>query len=79
MREVVPGDEVFKRSYLHLVVRFDLKRAGGKVTREAGEVVAEKWLGFTARGKIPEYELTVLGKTGKTVLVRLVEDHVQEI
>lgn len=61
------------------VVVFDLRRKGGTVTREKGEVTAQQWLGLTQRGGIPEYQLTIVGKTGRQVIARLTEDHVQPV
>ena len=41
-----------------------------------GIVVDQKWLGFTARGKIPEYELTIGTEDGRQLVRRLVDDYV---
>jgi hypothetical protein len=70
--------ETYRRNFVGWVVAFDLHRTGGAVTREKGEVTAQRWLGLT-RGDIPEYELTIVGRSGKAVLARLTEDHVQQI
>jgi hypothetical protein len=80
MREpVVEAKEPVKRNFVGLIVAFDLRRIGGATTREKGEVTAQRWLGLTTRGAIPEYELTIVGKTGRSVLARLTEDHVQPL
>lgn len=74
--EIIPGDEPHKKKFVGAVVRFELRRAGNKVTQEKGEVVEQRWLGFTARGRIPEYEVTILGKTGRRATARVTRDHV---
>jgi len=74
--EVVPGTEPIERNFVGLLVTFDLHRAS-KVSRESGQVSAQRWLGFTKRGALPEYELTIIGKSGRSVTARLAEDHVQ--
>jgi hypothetical protein len=76
---ILPGKEPHPHNFVGMVVSFDLRRAGGLITREKGEVLEQKWLGLTERGQIPEYELLIRGKTGKTVLARVTEDHVMEI
>jgi hypothetical protein len=76
---IVPGAEPMARKYVGSVVRFDCRRAGGKTTEEKGEIVAQKWLGFLARGHVPEYEVTILGKSGKSVIARVSRDHVQTL
>ena len=76
---IVEGAEPSKRNFVGLVVEFDLVRTGGVVTRERGEVVAQKWLGLTKRGLIPEYELNVRGKSGRIAKARLTDDFVKVI
>lgn len=65
-----------RRAFVGQFVSFDLRRAGGSVTREKGEVIEQKWLGLTKRGEIPEWELTIRGASGKSVFARLTDDHV---
>lgn len=77
--EIIPGDEPSKRNFVGEIVSFDLRRSSGKITREKGEITAQQWLGFTSRGRIPEYEVTILGKSGRSILARVTEDHVIEI
>lgn len=76
---VVAATEPYARKFVGLMVEFDLARAGGKTTRERGEVVAQKWLGVTERGRVPEYEVTVRGRSGRAALVRVTRDHVVPI
>ena len=76
---IIPGKEPYPCQFVGQFVSFDLRRKGGSITREKGEVVAQQWLGFTERGKIPEYELTIIGATGRSVRAFLTEDHVHEI
>jgi hypothetical protein len=77
--DIVEGAEPYPRKYVGLCVSFDLQRTGGKITRERGEITDQRWLGFTRRGQIPEYEITVLGKTGRKVLARITRDRVHEL
>jgi hypothetical protein len=77
--EVIPSKETHPRKFVGQFVRFDLRRAGGVVTEEKGEVIAQEWLGLTKRGSIPEYQLTIRGKSGRSVLARLTDDHVQPL
>ena len=65
-----------RRLFVGQFVSFDLRRAGGSVTREKGEVTNQKWLGLTKRGEIPEWELTIRGLSGQSVLSRFTDDHV---
>lgn len=76
---VVAAPEPYARKFVGLMVEFDLNRAGGKTTRERGDVTAQKWLGLTERGRIPEYEVTVRGRTGRSALARVTRDHVMPI
>jgi hypothetical protein len=57
-------------------VEFNHRRSNGAIRRDKGEVVAQRWLGFTARGRIPEYEVTILGVTGRQALARVTRDQV---
>ncbi len=41
-----------------------------------GIVTAQKWAGFTAKGDLPDYELSVRGSSGKVIPVSLVENRV---
>jgi hypothetical protein len=61
------------------VVTFDLRRKSGTVTRETGEITAQKWLGLTERGRIPEYEINIIGKSQTVVVARLTEDYVRYV
>jgi hypothetical protein len=80
MREpIIEGAEPHPLKFVDLFVSFDLRRKGGTVTREKGQVKAQRWLGFTQRGRIPEYEVTIVGKAGIPVLARVTEDHVTPI
>ena len=76
---IIPGKEPYPHQFVGQFVSFDLRRKGGKVTTEKGEIIAQKWLGFTERGNIPEYEVTIVGATGRAVRAFLSEDHVREI
>lgn len=77
---VVAAPEPCPRNFVGLVVLFDLHRPGGVVSREKGEVTAQKWLGVTERGRIPEYELKIRGlRSGRSVLARVTRDHVSPI
>lgn len=78
--DILPGEEPYKRSFVGLFVEFDLRRQGGKVSREKGEVIAQRWLGFTRRGAIPEYEVTIRGRqSGRSALARVTRDFVRPI
>lgn len=77
--DLVPAKEEYPRKFVGKVVRFDLRRSNGVVTEEKGEVVAQQWLGLTQVGLIPEYEVTILGKTGRQVKARVTRDHVMEL
>lgn len=80
MREpIIEGVEPRPLNLLNAIVSFDLRRKGGTVTREKGQVTDQKWLGFTERGRIPEYQVTIVGKAGVPVLARVTEDHVSPI
>jgi hypothetical protein len=74
---VIAHGEVSKRQFVGLFVSFDLRRSNGAVTREKGEVIEQRWLGLTERGLIPEYEVTIRGSSGKSVLARVTEDCVR--
>jgi hypothetical protein len=76
---VILGKEPYPHQFVGLIVAFDLRRKGGVVTTEKGEVVAQEWLGFTERGKIPEYAVTIIGASGRAVRAFVTEDHVQPI
>ena len=78
-QDVTPAQETYPRTFVGLCVAFDLHRANDTTTRERGEITAQRWLGVTKRGSIPEYEVTILGKSGKAVLARVTEDHVQTL
>ena len=67
------------KKFVGMVVEFDLHREGGKVTRERGEVIEQRWLGVTQRGHVPEYEVTVRGRTGRAAKARVSRDHVMPI
>lgn len=43
--------------------------------RLVGVVTAVAWAGFTERGVIPDYTLTIRGKSGALLTVSLVETH----
>ncbi len=77
--DIIEGPEPHPLNFVGQVVRFVLTRKGGARTEEKGEVTAQRWLGFTARGRIPEYEVTILGKSGRAVLARVTRDHVHPI
>lgn len=68
-----------RKNFVGTFVSFDLRRAGGSVTREKGEIIEQKWLGLTKRGEIPEWELTIRGASGKSVLARLTDNHVMPL
>jgi hypothetical protein len=73
--EIVPGDEPHPRKFVGSVVRFDLRRTGGKTTEEKGEITEQRWLGFTKRAD-SGIRVTILGKTGRSVRARVTRDHV---
>jgi hypothetical protein len=77
--EIIEAKEPAPRQYVGAVVRFYLRRRGGTETLEQGEVIAQRWLGVTKRGKVPEYEVTIAGKAGRSVLARVSRDHVMQI
>jgi len=77
--QIVPGKEPYPFKFVGMFVTFDLRRKGGKVTTERGEVIDQQWLGFTKRGLIPEYKVTIIGASGRAVQAFVTEDHVQEI
>lgn len=56
-------------------VSFENPAGGHSGKRLVGTVEAQRFIGFTTRGSIPDYELTVRGKSGKTVIISLVESY----
>ncbi len=75
-RDIVVSPEPYPRDFVGQLVEFDLRRKT-KITRERGRVQSQRWLGRTARGSIPEYELVISSQSGgTTVLARVTEDHV---
>jgi hypothetical protein len=56
-------------------VSFDLPLSDDSTRRATGTVISQKWAGRTKRGAIPDWELTVEGKSGKRLIVSLVESH----
>ncbi|MDX2187734.1 MAG: hypothetical protein SFV32_12435 [Opitutaceae bacterium] len=75
---IIEGPEPYKRDWVGRMIEFDLHRKS-RVSREQGVVHDQRWLGYTQRGRIPEYELVVVGKSGMSVRVRVTEDHVRII
>lgn len=73
---VEPGKEPHPRNWVGKCCSFDLRRKGGVTTRESGQITAQRWLGFTVRGRIPEYEVTIVGASGRSVFARITRDHV---
>lgn len=43
--------------------------------RLSGTVTSHNYAGRTKRGNIPDYTLTIVGKSGKTLTVSMVESH----
>lgn len=41
----------------------------------AGKVLAAEFVGFTARGRIPEYSLIVAGKSGRQLTIPMTESY----
>lgn len=77
---IVDAPEPHKQNFVGLLVEFDLHRTSGRITREKGEVIDQRWLGLTQRGRIPEYELTIRGlRSNASVYARVTEDHVWPI
>jgi hypothetical protein len=76
---IIEGREPHPRKWQGLFVHFDLKRANGTTTREKGEIIASRWLGFTQRGRIPEYEVQIRGSSGRVAIARITRDHVQPL
>ncbi len=58
------------RKWIGLPVAFDHE---GK--RLVGTVTDVRWTGYTVRGAIPDWELTVRGKSGAVLKVSVVEQH----
>ena len=61
--------------FLGRTVSFDDPTGGPSAKRFVGVVEAGRYLGRTELGKIPDYRLTVRGKSGKVLEVSLVEQH----
>jgi hypothetical protein len=59
--------------FLGRTVSFDDPAAGATSRRLVGVVDAARYIGRTSRGSIPDYRLTVRGKSGRQVEVSLVE------
>jgi hypothetical protein len=76
---ILPEPENYKRNWVGMCVSFDLHRKSGETTREQGEITAQRYLGVTKRGRIPEYEVTIMGKSGKSVLARITRDFIQPL
>jgi len=72
---IVSAPEPYPRKFVGTVVEFDLRRTEGKSTRERGEVIEQRWLGLTEHGRIPEYELTIRGRSGRAARARVTRDH----
>lgn len=77
--DIIPAKETYPRNYVGRMVRFFLRRRNGKETKEKGEVIEQRFLGLTVRGKIPEWEVRILGRSGTNVLARVTRDHVVPI
>lgn len=45
-------------------------------TQMVGIVTAQKWVGRTVKGCIPDYELSVRGQSGKVIQISMVENRV---
>lgn len=58
------------RRFVGLTARFD---HGGR--RLVGTVKAQRYIGRTARGAIPNHEITVVGATGRELKVDMVESY----
>lgn len=54
---------------------FDLPLSDDSTRRATGTVIAQKWAGRTKRGAIPDYTLTIEGRSGTRVNVSMVESH----
>lgn len=67
----IPGDEPYPRNWAGQVCRFEFE--GRKLV---GILEKQEWIGFTVRGRIPDYRLVVVGKSGRKIIVSsLVESH----
>ena len=75
-RERQPLDFVGKRVTFLLKGSFEHCLPVDNPEFAQGIVIQQRWLGFTRRGKIPEYEVTIATDDGRTLDRRLVEDYV---
>jgi hypothetical protein len=55
---------------------FDHSVGGAAASRLVGTVEKAEWAGYTDRGHIPDWTLTIRGKSGAVVKVSLVEARV---
>jgi hypothetical protein len=67
-----------QREWTGKIVKFDAPKdsplAGKQLT---GIVEAQEYAGLTTRGSIPDWKLTVVGASGKRLVVSLVENYCQ--
>jgi hypothetical protein len=56
-------------------ISFDHPAGDPARKRLVGTVEAQQFAGYKARGAIPDYTLTVRGKSGKTLTISLVESY----
>lgn len=56
-------------------VTFDLPLNDDSTRRASGTVISQTWAGRTQRGAIPDYSLVIEGRSGKRVIISLVESH----
>jgi hypothetical protein len=63
------------RRFVGRSVSFDYSPDGSPPRRLCGMVANAVFVGRTVRGQLPDYSLTIAGKSGKSVTVSLVESY----
>ena len=83
--DIIPGKERYLYNFVGDRVLFLLKGSvegclatKGTVFAE-GIILSQRWLGYTRRGQIPEYELQIATDDGQVYVRRLVDDYISEL
>lgn len=75
MPDAAPDHQARALTFIGKRVEFDAPPPAKKGLRFTGSVTAARFSGLTTKGQIPDFELTIQGKTGRTVVISMVETY----